>query len=486
VEQNKKLDYALIIISTIFILVNAFLSTRNVFIINVLPIFLFLAALFLFSPERIFLLIVFLSPLSIPLRRLIPGLNFDFWVPTEPLVFGLLLILIIKSIKENYFDKSILTHPVFWILIFYLGWLFICIFPSESAIVSAKFLLVRIWFIGVFFYLGYHLFRTNTNFYKYFLWAFVSGMILVSAITLFKHASIGLFNQKAAHGACTPFYIDHTSYGASIAFTLAMLLGLFSLYKSRKVKSFIVLVFIYFLVALTFSYSRAAWVSVLFAMGVGFIWLIKIQFRTILLSITLLVGFLLVFNNDIGNWLKSNKTESSGNLKEHVNSIINIKTDASNLERLNRWNAAIRMFEERPIFGWGPGTYMFYYAPFQRSYQKTIISTNFGTGGNAHSEYLGLLSESGLPAVIAYILLLIVVVYKGLKISRNPSLSEYKILILAAVLGIITYAIHGVMNNFLDTDKIAVPFWAFIGFIVALDIYAKEMKKVEKSQEFEA
>jgi O-antigen ligase len=193
-----------------------------------------------------------------------------------------------------------------------------------------------------------------------------------------------------------------------------------------------------------------------------------------------------LFNNDIGNWLKSNKTESSGNLKEHVNSIINIKTDASNLERLNRWNAAIRMFEERPIFGWGPGTYMFYYAPFQRSYQKTIISTNFGTGGNAHSEYLGLLSESGLPAVVAYILLLIVVAYKGLKISRNPNLSEYKMLILAAVLGIITYATHGVMNNFLDTDKIAIPFWAFIGFIVAMDVYAKEMKKVEKLQEFEA
>jgi hypothetical protein len=33
------------------------------------------------------------------------------------------------------------------------------------------------------------------------------------------------------------------------------------------------------------------------------------------------------------------------------------------------------------------------------------------------------------------------------------------------------------MNNFLDTDKAAVPFWGFIAIIVALDIYHNEEEK---------
>ena len=58
------------------------------------------------------------------------------------------------------------------------------------------------------------------------------------------------------------------------------------------------------------------------------------------------------------------------------------------------------MWEDKPWLGWGPGTYMFKYAPYQLSYQLTIISTNFGTNGNAHSEYLGPLAEQGIVGLL--------------------------------------------------------------------------------------
>ena len=45
---------------------------------------------------------------------------------------------------------------------------------------------------------------------------------------------------------------------------------------------------------------------------------------------------------------------------------------------------------------------------------------------------------------------------------------------LAILLGLLTYFIHGIMNNFLDTDKLAVPVWAFVAMIVALDVYHSE------------
>jgi putative inorganic carbon (HCO3(-)) transporter len=42
---------------------------------------------------------------------------------------------------------------------------------------------------------------------------------------------------------------------------------------------------------------------------------------------------------------------------------------------------------------------------------------------------------------------------------------------LGILLGLITYFIHGAMNNFLDTDKASVPFWGFVAILVALDVY---------------
>jgi len=57
----------------------------------------------------------------------------------------------------------------------------------------------------------------------------------------------------------------------------------------------------------------------------------------------------------------------------------------------------IQDVQRTPVFGFGPGTYQFEYGPYQHSTEKTLISTNFGDRGNAHSEYIGPLAEEGLP-----------------------------------------------------------------------------------------
>ena len=89
--------------------------------------------------------------------------------------------------------------------------------------------------------------------------------------------------------------------------------------------------------------------------------------------------------------------------EEKIQSAANVTTDASNLERINRWDCAVQMFKKKPITGFGPGTYAFEYAPFQDPENQTIISTNFGDMGNAHSEYLGALSETGLIGLLLFL-----------------------------------------------------------------------------------
>ena len=179
--------------------------------------------------------------------------------------------------------------------------------------------------------------------------------------------------------------------------------------------------------------------------------------------------------------LERNDQDSSDDLAEHVESISNVSSDASNLERLNRWNSALAMFEERPVFGWGPGTYQFVYAPFQRSQDLTIISTNNADGGNAHSEYLGPLSEQGVLGSLAVILLVLVVSGLAFRLTYSLESYELKVIVLSVYLGLMTYFVHGVLNNYLDTDKASAPFWGFIAVLVAIDVFhSKKTPELEK------
>jgi O-antigen ligase len=132
------------------------------------------------------------------------------------------------------------------------------------------------------------------------------------------------------------------------------------------------------------------------------------------------------------------------------------------------------MFEDKPVFGWGPGTYMFNYASYQLTADRTIISTNSADGGNAHSEYLGPMAESGIPGLVSVLLLIAIVCYTAVHAYSRTNDKRLKTIVMSALLGLITYYIHGTLNNFLDTDKLSVPFWGFTAIVVAIDIHSRK------------
>jgi len=60
------------------------------------------------------------------------------------------------------------------------------------------------------------------------------------------------------------------------------------------------------------------------------------------------------------------------------------------------------------------------------------------------------------------------------KRSDNP---EIKSLSLSIMLALLTYFLHGLMNNFLDSDKASVPVWAFIAMLVSINLYQLRKKE---------
>ena len=479
--QNNTIKIALFyLISISFILLNAWLVVKKDTLAgNMLPFLLGFVLIAFLSFDKLIYLVVFFAPLSLELSRLMPSLSFNMYLPTEPLLFGIMVLFFLKVLHERRFDRKILLHPISIAVYINLFWIFMTSLTSSMPVVSYKFLLVRIWFVVALYMLTAKIFTGGRKMEQY-VWLYLISFLIVIFYATFRHMGYGLLNKQAAHFVVVPFYNDHTSYGAALAMFLPFaVLFTFSREYSRKVRIFAGIVSGILFMAFVLSYSRAAWLSMIAALAVWSIIKLRIRFRHIAIVTIVFFTLLFSFQSELVQYLERNSDESSSNLTEHFSSMTNISSDASNLERLNRWKCAIEMFRERPFFGYGPGTYMFQYASYQLKKDRTIISTNAGDGGNAHSEYLGPLAESGVLGLITFLILIITVLYTGINTWSRLHDKRLKGVILAAIIGLTTYYVHGFLNNFLDTDKLSVPFWGFTAMIVALDLYSRENKRTE-------
>lgn len=424
-------------------------------------------------------MITFLTPISINLSNYDAQIGLS--IPTEPLMAALAIIFIFRVFYNFDYDQRVLKHPITIAISLYLLWIFITSITSQIPLVSYKFFIAKLWFIIPFYFLAVQVFKNIRNF-KIFSWMYMIPLIGVIIYTTIKHSAYR-FDEDIGHWIMDPFYNDHTSYGAMIAFFIPVVIGfLFDKGYSTFQRFFTFFAFMILTLGLVLSYSRAAWLGIFAAFILAIVLKLKIKLKYVVFSFLILTIFFFLLRSEIIMKLEKNKQDTSGKITEHIQSISNISTDASNLERINRWESAFRMFLDRPIFGFGPGTYQFCYAPYQFSHEKTIISTNAGNRGNAHSEYIGPLAESGIFGLFTILFIVFSTVYTSIKVYKRATNNKVKLLTFLALLGLTTYFVHGFLNNFLDTDKASVPFWGFIAMIVSLDLYhnKKEVNEAVK------
>jgi len=463
--------------SIAFIVVNAVCTYLEFYYFNLIPAVLLIILLAIFSLDKLVLFVVFLTPLAINLQHMEGGLGLS--LPTEPIIFGIMIIFILKQLHHNTMDIQVMKHPITIAIIINLVWIFVTSVTSEIPVVSFKFLISRLWFVITFYFIGTQLFREYANIKKFY-WLYIIPFTLIIFYTLYNHYLMG-FEEGPANYVMSPFYNDHTIYGAMLAmFFPALIFFMVNKKYASSIKFAAFLFLVIFIIALIFSYTRAAWLSLAVALVVYLLLLAQIKFRTILIAFLAICAGIIVYRTSLVMKLERNRQDASQDFDKHIESMSNISTDASNLERLNRWSAAFRMFEERPVFGWGPGTYSFEYAPFQHSQERTIISTNMGDRGNAHSEYIGPLCESGVLGTLTFLAIVIYTLITGFRLYYTIKDYETKRIVLVTLLGFITYIVHGALNNFLDSDKASVPFWGFIAMLVAIDVYHKNAGEAEE------
>ncbi|MBO7100626.1 MAG: O-antigen ligase family protein [Bacteroidales bacterium] len=473
-QKNKGLLAALLL-TVLFIVGEALVMYwKGGFLMALIPLALLVVWLFYVRFETGLLLMALLTPFAVNVA-LLPGTELS--MPVEPMMILFTLMFFFRVLVARNYDLRILRHPVSLLLLASLAWWVVTSCTSRLPLVSFKYLLARLWFVVPFYFAAVQIFRNHTRI-RQFYWAYAIGLGIVILIATSK--TLGNFSDlQTLHRVMRPFYNDHTAYGCAIALLLPASVHFIFSHSHRGWRRVLtLLLFAGLCVGLFFSYCRAAWISVLAAIGVYVLIRMGMKVKWMVLLFGLGVGVFFIYQNDVLYKLGKNKQDSSYDLAGQVKSISNISTDASNLERLNRWASAVRLWKESPIVGVGPGTYQFLYASYQKSYQLSVISTNAGNLGNAHSEYIGPMTEQGLPGVLLVAALFLATFATGVRVYRTAKDPAVARTTLAFTLSLLTYYVHGVFNNFLDTDKLSVPFWAFTAAVVALDLYSE--KKVER------
>ena len=442
--------------------------------LTLFPLGLLLVYFAIYQTEKVFISLAFLTPLSVNIEEFTQ--SFGLFIPTEPLLFGLMLLLVAAEIKTPFLNKKIWKSPIIHAVLFYLLVVIITAVTSSHPMISFKFLLARLWFIIPVLIFGTYFFQKENNRMQ-FLWLFVIATCIAILYSLAHHSMYG-FGEKEGHWVMWPLFKDHTIYGAIVALVLPIVVALyFSEKHSPLTQAILITLITIVLIGLYYSYTRAAWLSIICAAIVCLIVYYRVNFK-ILAGIGVVALIVVFFKWDqIQMELGRNKYEhTTESFDERLQSATNVTTDASNLERINRWSCAIAMFEQRPIFGYGPGTYAFEYAPFQEPENLTIISTNFGDMGNAHSEYLAALSEMGVMGLVSFIGIVVAIFFSMITLYNKLPLSETKnrVLVMGMIAATTTYFVHAFLNNFLDTDKAAVPIWAMCAMVIVMGMQLKD------------
>ncbi len=453
----------------VFAVANAILLLKDFYYLSLIPLAGLVLLLFITRFETGLMCMALFTPFAINIA-LMPKMELS--MPVEPMMILFTLMFFFRALASRGYDTRLLKHPVSLLMIASMVWMLITACTSKLPLVSLKYWLARLWFVVPFFFAAAQIFR-NPKRIREFFWCYAIGLIAVVSIATAK--TVGNFSDlQTLHRVMQPFYNDHTAYGCVIAlFVPAAFYFIFSRNSKGWGRLLSLAIMSLLLVGLFFSYCRAAWISALGAIGVYVLIRMGMKVKWMVMLFGLVVGVFFVYQSDVLYKLGKNHQDSSYDLAGQIKSISNISTDASNLERLNRWASALRMWKESPVIGCGPGTYQFLYASYQRSYQLSTISTNAGNLGNAHSEYIGPMTEQGVPGVALVIALFMTTFATGVRVYRTAGNRQVADMALAFTLSLLTYYIHGVFNNFLDTDKLSVPVWAFTAVIVALDVYNK-------------
>ncbi|MCS7027994.1 MAG: O-antigen ligase family protein [Bacteroidia bacterium] len=389
-------------------------------------------------------------------------------VPAEPILVLLMFMFFVKSLLNPQADLALWSHPITnWIIVGWI-WTLVCTLFSTHILVSVKATIMKTWTITVFFFVTYYVLKKWKQLPNIWL-LYIIPLTFVVIYALFRHFQKGLTFYWSSF-VMSPFYKNHVNYGTAVAAVLPFLLvGIFA---RSWIRWICLTLFILFCTAVVFTYTRATYIAVLLlpvTILLYYLRLIRISVWLVLIAATFLTTYLLYDNNYLSFAHGEKYTEWHKNsFQKQISATIKLK-DVSSVERLYRWIAAYNMIQDRPVVGFGAGTFIFEYKGYTNAFFRTEVSSNIENSG-LHSQFIGAFVEGGIIGGILFIGLVITALFRSQKIFQKASKTK-KLWALATGCSLIILLLHLLINDLLEVDEIGSLFYINLAALVYLDIH---------------
>ena len=432
-----------------------------------LPVALWVLLVAVLDFRKLFWLMVVCIPLSFNI--FLPG-GFGTDIPTEPLAIGLSGILFVHALRHwDEYDRSAFGHPIAWLLYLHVGWILFTTVLSDGFVVSLKFSLAKLWYVGAYFLLPLLVIRTPKQ-VAVLVHCILWPLLFVALQTLVRHGLYG-FSFAAQSKTMHPFFSEHVSYAGCLAVFTPWLFWL-RWYRRRHGRStwwWAVIVLPVWLAAVYFSYTRAAFVALALA-GVAY-YVIRWRLMKPVLALALVgalgvAGFFLHDNRYLDYAPNFEKTISQESFDNLISSTYKLE-DISTMERFYRWVAAGHMVPYRPWTGWGPGNFIEFYESYTVNAFETYVSDNEGRSG-IHSYYLMTLVEQGYPGLLIFLVYIFGALIIGERLYHRQTDPTARHAIMAALLALLIVDAFNIINDQMETDKVGAQYLLNLAILVMM------------------
>lgn len=422
--------------------------------------------------QKLFYLLLAILPFSIEVY-LPGGLGID--LPAEPMMIFLTGITILYLFGARKIEGlQSIRNPITILILLHLSWILITALHAEDMQIGLKFFAAKIWFIVPFFVLPVIL-GNKSGFYENFFWIMLSVLLGCMVYVNFRHALTG-FSFAEINSCVSPIFRNHVNYASVMVIFLPFVWAMYNKYAVGSFKRyFLGFVFLFFLVSIYLTYTRAAQGAVLIAAGAYFI----VRFRLIRYSLMLaaigavFVVYSLLHNNQYIYMAPDfEKTVSHEKFDNLIEATIQME-DISTMERFHRWVAGYNMIVERPMMGFGPGNFYSNYRPYTVYSFETYVSDNPDRSG-IHNYYLMTLVEQGFIGLIILAILLSVILLKGESLYHSIKDPDRKRIVMASLMSIIVILSIMVVNDLLEALKIGSLFFLFVSFLVIEELRLRD------------
>lgn len=475
IQNEKRLFWLSGLLSVVFFAIGIY-SEHN-FYYSIPFILLFIALVFL-NFRAIFFLMLIILPLSVEMN--IGSFGTD--LPSEPIVLILTICtLLYLMMNRTILNNSSFKHPIVLALMLLFGWSVFSTLFSTNILLSVKYLLAKSWYITGFFVLPIILVRTKKSI-RLFFWCLFIPTLLSVIYVMIRHGNM-LFTFDNITKAVHPVYRNHVNYAVFITMLLPFIFLAKSWYPGNYVRHKVLKYSIpVFLAAIYLSYTRGAWLAVGAMLFYMLVLRLNLTKYFLIFAGIVVIGFTAYILKDNRYLTYSPNYEHTiyhDELAEHLTSTFEME-DMSTVERFYRWIAAVNLFKEHPIVGVGPNNFVSNYKKYSVTAYETYISDN-EEKSTVHNYFLLLLTEQGLPALILYIALL-VLVFLTAQTTYNLSSKSQRKYVTAIILCIVVFLFNNTLSDLVEANKVGSLFFMCLGLLVnfssgEIDLDENDIKK---------